>query len=561
MSISIKEKIVQADVLVIGGGIGGMQASIAASEAGAKVIVAEKSNTRRSGSGATGNDHFMCYIPEYHGDDFDEILNEACETLVGPHQDKNVFGMMMRRSFEVIQKWESYGIEMRPTGTWNFEGHSMPERRRYHLKYNGQNQKLCLTQKALSNGVIIMNHTIVTEILTKDNKVAGAIGLNISKDVPEMVIFQAKAIIISTGNSVRMYPGVNPAFPCNDAYCPTNAAGAAIAYRAGARLVNLDIPYVHAGPRLFARCGKATWIGTLTDYYGKPVGPFITKPSRELGDVTADIWQSVFDEKIANGQGPVFMNCSETSEEDLEHMKKSFIAEGDTCLNDYMEQFGIDLRKDMMEFGTYEYNLVGRGVDIDVTGSCTVPGLYACGDLTGNVRGDITSAAVYGQISGENAGKYALEQQDYLEVKDNALINEKLAFYNALMDRKSGAHWLETNSTLNQIMGTYVSVKNARSETLLKSALKYLSDLRRYAQEQAKAENSHELMRTLEVFDLIDLAEAVTLCAENRHESRGYHQRIDYPFTNPLLGNKFQTIEKTSAGVKLAFREKIRVAE
>ena len=73
-------------------------------------------------------------------------------------------------------------------------------------------------------------------------------------------------------------------------------------FRAGARLVNLDIPYVHAGPSMFQRCGKATWIGVLTDYYGKPVGPFVTKPTRELGDVTADIWQTVFREKCRTVQ-------------------------------------------------------------------------------------------------------------------------------------------------------------------------------------------------------------------------------------------------------------------
>ena len=40
-----------------------------------------------------------------------------------------------------------------------------------------------------------------------------------------------------------------------------------MAYRAGARLVNIDMPYLHAGPKYFARCGKATWIGVLVDYY------------------------------------------------------------------------------------------------------------------------------------------------------------------------------------------------------------------------------------------------------------------------------------------------------
>lgn len=558
MNITIRKEIVQADVLIIGGGISGMQAAIAAGEKGADVVVVEKADTRRSGSGATGNDHFMCYIPEYHGDDFDEILQEASETLVGPIQDMNVFALMMQRSFELIQKWESYGINMRPTGKWNFEGHAMPQRRRYHLKYDGRDQKPLLTKKAKEVGAKIMNKTTITELLVKDGRVVGAIGVSSKLDQPEAIVFQAKSVIISTGLSTRLYPGNNPAFVCNTSNCPATAGGCAVAYRAGANLVNLDQPYVHAGPRMFARCGKATWIGVLTDYYGKPVGPFVTKPTRELGDITADIWQSVFDEKMADGSGPVFMNCSQTSEEDLQHMRESFIAEGDTSLNDYMDQYGIDLHKDMVEFGTYEYMLTGRGLDIDMQSATTLPGLYASGDLTGNVRGDITSAAVFGQIAGENAADYA-QDKAFVEVSDLPIIKEKFDWYNEIVSKKNGAHWMEVNSTLNQIMDKYVSVKNIRSETLLKSAMKYLSDLKRYASEQLKAENSHELVRSLEVMDLIDLGLATAYCSENRKESRGMAHRVDYPFTNPLMGNKFQTIHLDENGQPvMEFRNKVK---
>ncbi len=558
MKVTVREDVVKSDVLIIGGGISGLQAAIAAGEKEKQVVVVEKADTRRSGSGATGNDHFMCYIPEYHGDDFQEILQEASETLVGPIQDMNIFALMMRRSFELVQKWDSYGINMKPTGKWNFEGHAMPDRRRYHLKYDGQNQKPVLTKKALETGAKILNKTTVTELLTKDGRVVGAIGICSKLDQPEIVIFEAKSVIIATGNSTRLYPGNNPAFVCNTSNCPAAAGGAAVAYRAGARLVNLDQPYVHAGPRLFARCGKATWIGVLTDLNGKPVGPFVTKPSRELGDITADIWQSVFDEKMADGSGPVFMNCSQTSEEDLEHMRKSFISEGDTSLNDYMEQYGIDLHKDMVEFGTYEYMLTGRGLDIDMNSATTLPGLYASGDLTGNVRGDITSAAVFGQIAGENAADYC-QTVEFEDVTRHPLIQEKIDLYNTMISRKSGAHWMEVNSTLNQIMDKYVSVKNVRSETLLKSAYKYLTDLKRYAVEQMKAENSHELVRCLEVLDLLDLGQATALCSENRKESRGmYNRRVDYPFTNPLMNNKFQTIYLGADGAVMEFRDKVK---
>ena len=55
-------KRVEADFLVVGGGVGGMQAAIEAAARGLKVVVAEKADTRRSGCAGIGNDHFACYI-------------------------------------------------------------------------------------------------------------------------------------------------------------------------------------------------------------------------------------------------------------------------------------------------------------------------------------------------------------------------------------------------------------------------------------------------------------------------------------------------------------------
>lgn len=558
MKLKIRKEPVQADVLIVGGGISGLQAAIAAGEKGAHVIVVEKADTRRSGCGATGNDHFMCYIPEYHGDDFQEILQEVCETLVGPKQDINVLTLMMRRSFELVQKWDSYGIDMKPTGKWNFEGHAMPGRRRYHLKYDGHNQKPVLTQKAKEYGAEIMNKTTIADLLIKDNKVVGAIGINAQYDQPELVVFQAKTVILATGVTTRVYPGVNPAFVCNTSCCPADAGGIAIAYRAGARIVNMDQPGLNAGPLQLARCGKATWIGVLTYANGKPVGPFITKPTRELGDVTSDIWQTVFDEKIADGSGPVYMNCSQTSEEDLEHMREAFVSEGDTSINDYMDQYGIDLRKHMVEFGTYEYTIGGgEGIDIDLNSETTVDGLYASGDLTGNVRGDITSAAVFGQVAGECAADKC-QTREFEEVLDMPIIKEKIDEYDSMLEREAGAHWLEVNSSLQQIMEKYVSVKNIRSESLMKAGYKYLNDLKKYAIAQLKAENAHELVRSLEVLDLLDVSIIMALCGENRKETRGVIKRVDYPFTNPLMNNKFQIISLTEDGAVLGFRDKIK---
>ena len=70
----------------------------------------------------------------------------------GPFQDPTMLRLWVSRSFEVVKKWEAIGINMRPTGKWNFEGHSVPGNQRYHLKYDGTNQKMALTKEAKAKG-------------------------------------------------------------------------------------------------------------------------------------------------------------------------------------------------------------------------------------------------------------------------------------------------------------------------------------------------------------------------------------------------------------------------
>ena len=74
-------------------------------------------------------------------------------------------------------------------------------------------------------------------------------------------------------------------------------------------------------------------------------------------------------------------------------------------------------------------------------------------------------------------------------------------------------------------MNEYAGLE-VRSGSLFKAGIKYLGDLRRYSREQFKAENSHELMRCLEVLDLIDIGEVVMVMSDNRKESRPpFHNR------------------------------------
>lgn len=576
MQVNINKTIEQCDVLVVGGGIGGLMAAIAAADGGAKVIVAEKANTKRSGSGATGNDHFKCYIPEVHGP-FKPFLKEFQRSQLGAGgmYDVTLQVNFFRRTLEVAEDWHRWGINMKTGEKWGvktegskdgfwFNGHNFPGELIVSIKYDGRNQKSVLTTEALKRGVLIRNKIPITEFLVNDEgQIIGAFGIDISGTIPEIKIFKAKAVISTTGNTSRLYPSVTPGWLFNGGHSPANAGtGRAAAYKVGAKLVNMDVPNTHAGPKYFERCGKATWVGVCADPQGNAVGPFLNKPTKEFCDMTMDIWKEVYTEKVDNGTGPVYLNCTDTAEEDMAFMKWGFECEGATSISDAMDKWGIDLKKDMVEFTKYNVMLIGRGIQIDEHARTNVPGLYAAGDEVGNFRADITGAAVYGRIAGEDAAQYAADHDIDLEmVEHHPAIMEAQAFYSQLMSRENGPVWKELNMAVQQIMNDYAGIYKPRSESMMSAGQKYLGDLEKHAKATLRCADSHELMRALEAFDLLFLGQLMIAAMRERKETRGMHKRSDYTFTNPLLDGKFITIQRGDYGPILEWRKRKELDE
>jgi succinate dehydrogenase/fumarate reductase flavoprotein subunit len=554
--IPIDKETLEADVLVVGGGIAGLMAAINAAGQGAHVIVAEKANTKRSGSGATGNDHFVCYIPEIHGRDMDPIVKEVRNSMVGGYHDNCMTVKFLEQSFGRVKDWQRWGISMKPTGKWEFIGHAFPGRPRVFLKYEGSNQKLVLTAQARKRGVRIENHLPIVEVITRSGEVVGAIGLSIKEEKPALKLIRAKTVVLATGTSNRLYPSVSPGWMFNTAFCPSCTGGAqAMAFRAGARLVNMEFPNKHAGPKYFARAGKATWIGVLTDPQGEPVGPFVTQPTKELGDITADVWNSVFTDMYKSGRGPTYMDCTGIAEKDLKYMMNGLAHEGNTAMLKYMAEEGIDVRRRRVEFAQYEPFLIGRGVEINLDGETAVKGLYAAGDPVGNFRADIAGAATFGWIAGGSAAKRAKGIRRFQKVEGGPVARECAQFCSRLMARENGPGWQEANLALQQIMNDYAGT-GVRSETLLTAGLTYLRDLKRKAVATMKADDSHTLMRCLETIDLMECGEVIFLAALERKETRGLHVRSDYTFTNPLLQDKFITLQQAKGKVQIEWRDR-----
>jgi succinate dehydrogenase/fumarate reductase flavoprotein subunit len=324
--------------------------------------------------------------------------------------------------------------------------------------------------------------------------------------------------------------------------------GRAMAYRAGAKLQNVEMPERHIGPKYFTRFGQATWVGVLRDPQGKPVGTFVSQPDRKYGDMIMEVNKQIAEQYTRAGKGPLYMDCTGISNEDYEYMMHWMVHEGNNSLLNYMKEERIDIRKNPIEFSTYPFRLGGQIV-ANAKSETSLKGLYAAGD---EAFGDISAAATFGWISGDNAAKYvpASAGFDMNSVRDE--VDKKKQLIAQMRGREDGPDWEETNIALQQIMWDYAG--QVRNEDLLQQGIKNLRAVKDKAITTMMARNPHELGRCLEVLNLLDIGELVFLMASDRKETRGLHARPDYPFTNPLL-NKFHVVQKSDSGPAINWEE------
>lgn len=543
---------VETDVLCVGGGIAGLMAAIKAAELGAKVVVAEKGNTKFSGAGRAGNDHFWCYIPEFHGPDIDGFIRECMLTQLGERYGilgRKKLRTMVERSFEIIKLWDSWGIPMKYEEKWEFSGHTFPGHTFTNLKYSGHNQKKVLTKQATDRGTQIMNRVMVFELLGNSNGVTGALGIDTRED--RLIEFQAKSVLLGTGSTMRMFPPTIPTLMGNMTHPFTlTGDGRAMAYRLGAELFNVEMFNRHVGVKNYVRAGQGTWLGVYRYPDGKPIGKYTTRPDKKYGDILPEVDKQIFSRIMEAGKGPVYMDFTGASKDDIDYFMHWMSNEGNDGLLNHMKEDGIELRKNPVEFQTYGLRQGGGMIFINEKAATSVKGLYSAGN---ECTADIAGAAIFGWIAGESIAEYIKGKPAPAPDKEKDKISEKENLIETLQTRKYGHDWKDANVALNHVMFDYAGL--VRSEAMLAAGLNHLRRLRKNVENKLIARNRWELTRCLEVLNLYELGELVFLGARERTESRGYHRRVDYPLTDPLLSGKLLVVKKINGKPVFEWRE------
>jgi succinate dehydrogenase/fumarate reductase flavoprotein subunit len=249
---------------------------------------------------------------------------------------------------------------------------------------------------------------------------------------------------------------------------------------------------------------------------------------------------------------------------DLRHLGRERILERLPGIRDLAISFaGVDCLDNPVPIQPGQHYFMG-GIDTDKDGATIVNGLYAAGEcacvsvhganrLGGN---SLLECVVMGQRAGAAAGRYALGRTATVSQK---VVSDETSVASAGVDLLLKSDGKERLVTLRDTMADTMTEKVGifRNETSMKEALSTISDLRlRYRSVGVDAKNRKfnlDLLRTIELGGMLDVADAVVMGALVRTESRGSHARRDYPKRDDATWLKHTLAHYTRDGAMLGY--------
>jgi succinate dehydrogenase/fumarate reductase flavoprotein subunit len=376
-----------------------------------------------------------------------------------------------------------------------------------------------------------LSNVAVTEVLVDDGRAVGAAGLDVIEG--EVVTFEAKAVILAAGGLTKLYSRNSAS---------TNMAGEAyaLALWAGADLVDMEFvqffPIAHLAPRLVGmdpimwdpfryKLGGRLLNGNFEEFmhlYG----------SSDAGKYTAvrDQASYAISKEVEAGRGSphggVYL--------DFRHLPEADLRSAFGPVIDRLLANSIDLTKTPIEVGPTAHYQMG-GVRVNSRMETSVQGLYAAGEAVGGANGAnrlsgnaISEALVFG----ERAGRFAAEHARRTPRAWNArLADPVVEQVRSLRERKSGVPPVTLQSELKELM--WENVGSFRTEDKLTKSLERIKEI--WKRDFKDLAISRERQFNLDLQDWFELramlttAEAVATAALARKESRGAHQRLDFP--------------------------------
>ncbi|MEM3550843.1 MAG: succinate dehydrogenase/fumarate reductase flavoprotein subunit [Candidatus Bathyarchaeia archaeon] len=521
------------DVVIVGAGLAGMRAAVAAAEVSGKLDIAVISKLHPIRS------HSVCAQGGTAAvmNEKDSFELHASDTVKGADYlaDQDVVEFFVRQAPKEIVYMEHWGcpwsrtkdgkIDQRPFG-----GHSFP-RACFAADMTGFHEMHTLYGKATScENIKFYDEWFATSVIVEDGVTAGLTALDVKTG--EMHAFQAKSIVIATGGHERIYGLTTFSHT-------TTGDGMAIAYRAGAPL--MDMEFVQFHPTGLVPSGVLITEGARGEggYLINAQGErFMKRYAPEKMELAArDVVARAEQTEILEGRG-FESTYGPYIALDLRHLGEEKINERLPLIRDVAIKLGgVDPVKEPIPIRPAAHYSMG-GIKANIRTETPVRGLYAAGEcsclsLHGANRLGTNSTAeclVFGAVAGEEAAKHALSTGFRHLPHEKLMAEEKRVF-----DEVLGSEGEERVSTLRDEMQRIMNDKVwiFRKGEELESALKELRQLRKRFK-NIKVEDKGRCFNTgfiaaLQLDFMLELAEITVICALARKESRGAHSRLDYP--------------------------------
>lgn len=289
------------DVLVIGGGIAGAWAAIAAARTGAKVIVLEKAATVRSGAGGAGVDHWQWAADNPCSGVTPEELTQALIDNQGGYRSGISTYIQCASAYETLEEMEALGGKIRDTGD-EYAGAEFRDERtkllfaydytnRFVMRVFGHDFKPLLQRELRRLNVRVFDRVSATALLTEGGRpggrVTGATGLHVRTGA--FLVVRARAVVLATNRPQRIWTFSSELRGISTFRPPScSGTGYAIAYRAGAEFTMMEksMRSPFASPYSFPPYGSGNAINTwypcsIVDARGKEV-PWVDAWGRPL---------------------------------------------------------------------------------------------------------------------------------------------------------------------------------------------------------------------------------------------------------------------------------------
>jgi len=538
--------VIESDVLVIGSGGAGCRAAIEASRQNAQVVLVTKGLFGRCGATSMSTTSYNAAFG--HTDPEDSPLVHFKDTVVGGSflSDQELAYILARDAPQRMMDLEGFGAIFMRKGSKFFQIHnpgSTYSRVCYLDEITGRHILFTLRGEIIRYGVKTFPETLITSLITQDQQVVGAAGLDLRRG--DFLFFKAKSIVLALGGAGQIYPTTsNPSDITGDGY--------ALAYRAGAKLIDMEMvqffpcgltkPHLRKG-LLVLEPGEVEE-GRLYNRLGER---FMERCDPEkMEKTTRDKLSQAIYKEIAGGRGSpdggVLMDFSCVPQEELTKRKDE--------IDRIRELTGVDLREQPLEVAPTVHHFMG-GVKIDEECQSTVRGLFAAGENAGGVHGAnrlsgnaLAETQVFGARAGECAAKFALKTIGTSLNPARVDQEEKRVF--ALLDPDGSLSPSRFKDEVRHVLWKYVAIiRNGRdlerAKTELSSLRERLCDLKLSS---SSTYYNQEWAECIEAENMLDVATLVTELALLRTESRGAHFREDYPERNDKCWLKHTVAER-----------------